>query len=391
MANQYAPSFMQGKAVTQEEALAARSGDKLQDRLNMNNKRASFNDTGKYSVSNLMYPEDLISMSANEKYPRNGGTEYGNNYVVFYINVNESSKLLKDQNPYTGNKIVSDWSETEKTRLAGQNVSENTAATGSAVEGAIAGGVVKGDVTGAAAGAGLNIAGTKVIGTQVPNFTRQMKRLASAIALHTPNQHTARYSANWEDQSTAAFQLAMRGGEGLVKAVAEGFNKQAISNENMQLAKDIGATMALNTIGGKDAISAITGLATNPKKEQIFKGVDFRTWSFEYQFFPKSRQEMENVQNIIYMFKLHMHPEYKDANNFLYIYPSEFDIVHYNGTTENLNLPKHTSCVLTELVVNYAPQSQFTSFENGAPTQINIQMTFKELTQMSKERIMEGF
>ena len=91
------------------------------------------------------------------------------------------------------------------------------------------------------------------------------------------------------------------------------------------------------------------------------------------------------------MFKLHMQPEYKDANNFLYIYPSEFDIVHYNGLDENLHLPRHTSCVLTDLSINYAPQSQFTSFEGGIPSQINISMTFKELVQMSKERIQEGF
>lgn len=390
MANQYAPSFMQGKPISQSEALSSRSGDKLQDRLLMENNRVSF-DASKYSVSNLMYPADLISNSANQKYPTSGGTEYGNNYVIFYINVNESSKLLKNQNAYTGNKVVDDWKETDKTRLAGMNVTKGQAEMGGAVEGAVAGGIIKGDVKGAAAGGLINVAGTEIIATQVPNFTRQMKRLAAAIALHTPNQHTARYSANWEDTSTSAFQLAMRGGEGLVRAVAEGYNKQAVSDETKQLAKDIASTIALSAVGGKDAISAVTGLAVNPKKEQVFKGVDFRTWSFEYQFFPKSRQELENVQNIIYMFKLHMHPEYKDSNNFLYIYPSEFDIVHYNGTTENMNLPRHTSCVLTEMVVNYAPQSQFTSFENGAPTQINIQMTFKELIQMSKERIQEGF
>ena len=376
-------------AKTYEEWAAKRyrTGDKLEDRLNMDNTRTSYNNDGRYSVANLMYPTDLISQTANDKYPNKGGTEYGSNYVIFYINVNESSKLLKNKN----NTVMADWTETEKTRLAGQNITMGMAEKGGAVEGAIAGGIVKQDWTGAGAGAFLNVAGIDVIGTQVPHFTRQMKRLSAAIALHTPNQHTARYSANWEDTSTSAFQLAMKGGEGLVRAVAEGYNKQAISDETKQLAKDIGATMALSSIGGKDAISSITGLAVNPKKEQVFKGVDFRTWNFEYQFFPKSKQEMENVQNIIYMFKLHMHPEYKDSNNFLYIYPSEFDIVHYNGTTENLNLPRHTSCVLTEMVVNYAPQSQFTSFEYGAPTQINVQLTFKELVQMSKERIMEGF
>jgi len=387
MADQYAPSFMQGKPMTQRDALASKSGDPINDRIKLQNTRSSFNQNGQYSVSNLMYPENLISVNSNSKHPNVGGTEYGNNYVIFYINISDSSKLIKEQKQET----VSDIPQIDKTRLAGQKITEDQAATGMTVEGMVAGGALRGDTSGAVIGGGIGNFGAKVIGTQSPTFSKQMKRLAAAIALHTPNQHSARYSANYDDVSTSAFQLAMKGGEGFIRAVTEGVSKRAISNESSQLTKDIAATVVMNTLPGKDSMSAITGLATNPKKEQVFRGVDFRTWNFEYQFFPRSRQEMENVQNIIYMFKLHMHPEYKDANNFLYIYPSEFDIVHYNGTTENLNLPRHTSCVLTEMVVNYTPQTQFTSFEYGAPTQINIQLTFKELVQMSKERIQEGY
>jgi hypothetical protein len=370
-------------------------GSKLYDLKQLGAKRTSFNEKNDYRVTNLMYPSDLLSVSSDaEKYKNKGSSAYGNNYVVFYINVNQSSKLLKDQDQYYGNKTVADWTPAQTDRLAGQNITAEQAEAASATQGAIAGGLLSGDVSGAAKGAGVGFIGAAVIGTQTANFSKQMKRLQSAIALHTPNNITARYSANWEETNTDMFQLAMRGGEALVNALKEGASGNGISDETSGDTKTIGAALALNAstpIPGKEAISVITGLAANPKKEQMFKGVDFRTWNFEYQFFPRSKEEYQNVQNIIYLFKLHMHPEYKDANNFLYIYPSEFDIVHYNGVDENFNLPRHTSCVLTELVVNYAPQSQFTSFAGGAPTQINITLTFKELVQMSKERIMEGF
>ena len=384
----YAPSFMTGKT----EAASA-TGDKLYDLKQLAGKRTSFNETGAYRVDNLMYPSDLMSANADgsKKYPRSGNSEYGNNYVIFYINVNESSKLLKDQTQWYGNKTVGDITPTDQTRLAGQKITEGQALTGSAGEGAVAGGLVGGNFKGAAIGAAGGLVGTAVIGTQVPNFSRQMKRLTTAIALHTPNNFSAHYSANYEERDTNLFQMAMSGGQGLANAAKDGFNKQNISDSDKQNLEAIGAAISLNTVPGKDAISTITGLAANPKKEQIFRGVDFRTWQFEYQFYPRSKEELINVQNIIYLFKLHMHPEYKDANNFLYLYPSEFDIVHYNGVDENFNLPRHTSCVMTDLTVNYAPQAQFTSFENGAPTQINITMTFKELVQMSKERIQEGF
>jgi hypothetical protein len=138
------------------------------------------------------------------------------------------------------------------------------------------------------------------------------------------------------------------------------------------------------------ANSVATGLAANPKKEQVFGGVDFRTFQIEYQFFPRDENEARNVRNIIKEFKYHMHPEFKDSNNFVYIYPSEFDIFYYQNGKENLNIHRHTSCVLTELSVNYTPNGAFTTFADGMPTQINVQMSFRELALLTKDKIEDG-
>jgi hypothetical protein len=86
-----------------------------------------------------------------------------------------------------------------------------------------------------------------------------------------------------------------------------------------------------------------------------------------------------------------MHPEYKDSNNFLFIYPSEFDITYYTNGQENLNLNRHTSCVLTDMNVNYTPNQMFTSFADGMPTHIEITLTFKEMAILTKKEIDLGF
>jgi hypothetical protein len=85
-----------------------------------------------------------------------------------------------------------------------------------------------------------------------------------------------------------------------------------------------------------------------------------------------------------------MHPEYKDANNFLFLYPSEFDIEYFHAGKENLNIHRHTSCVLTEMNVNYTPNGNFSTFIEGRPSQINVSLTFKELTVLTKELIAQG-
>jgi hypothetical protein len=56
-----------------------------------------------------------------------------------------------------------------------------------------------------------------------------------------------------------------------------------------------------------------------------------------------------------------------------------------------MNIHRHTSCVLTDLSISYSPQGVFTTFDDGMPTQINVQMTFKELATLSKETIKDGY
>ena len=80
---------------------------------------------------------------------------------------------------------------------------------------------------------------------------------------------------------------------------------------------------------------------------------------------------------------------YTDTDSFLYLYPSEFDITYYTREGENRHIHRHTSCVLTELNISYAPQGNFNVFANGMPTQINITLSFKELAIPTKESIKD--
>lgn len=357
----------------------------------------------KYEIGNYQYPSDLMGLTtigeASTTQPL-----YGGNYVLFYINVNNESKMV--ENPDTPDSLVDvDTSERVKKQLAGREYSQEAVAAANAVE---AGGVVGavtgtggGSLKGMALGASLALAGTASVAANTKNstFSRPQKRLKSVIALHVPNQLSIRYGAGWSEDETFALQALIQGGEAAGRALVEA--GKALTDKNVEGAKgaivngakgisSIVANMALSKGPNAGALSAMTGLAPNPMKEQVFKGVDFRTFTMEYQFAPRSLEESENVSKIIKAFKYHMHPEYKDANNFLFLYPSEFDIEYYHKGEENLHIHRHTSCVLTELNVNYTPNGNFSTFVGGRPTQINVTMTFKELTVLTKELIAEG-
>jgi len=128
----------------------------------------------------------------------------------------------------------------------------------------------------------------------------------------------------------------------------------------------------------------------NPRKEQLFRSVDNRRFTFEYQFAPRSEAEAKNIKRIINTFKYHMHPEYLDNSSKLaYLFPSEFDIVHMFNNKESEHMNKISTCVLAEMTVNYSPNGQFSTHTDGFPTQINVQLTFIELETLTKERFMD--
>ena len=351
---------------------------------------ASF-DLNTYKIEQHAYPSDLMSPIG----------EYGGNYVIFYINVAIDSKLLKDPSVQTVNDatprdvgdaaaISNKYQSGAAGLVAGQT---GVALGGLALGGGLTSQTTKNGYTSTGVSSatyktlGTAAVGAGVISSVASTFSGQKKRLATAIALHTPNNLSTTYSVNYDEEDTDTFAMGLAA----VGEISPAFKKAAEQKGMSDVSGSIAAAVLAQglKLPGSAGISKVTGLAQNPRKEQIFKHVNFRQFTFDYQFYPRDAKEAENVLNIIYQFKLHMHPEFKDANNFLYIYPSEFDIFYYNGGKENLNINRHTSCVLTDMVVNYSPNGQFTSFANGMPTQINVTLTFKELATLTKEKIQD--
>lgn len=394
----------------------------------INELRRDYKKT-QYDTRGLMYPSDLMG--------ENG--PYGGNYVIFYVSVHQDSVLSRGK-PDTEFVDAANVTRGQQSELSGVSAGGLTAAvlavgatTGyaSGVSEKVARGLgvdltdrgsTVGKVVDTVGGAAVGAAVIGAVG-RAKSAYKQQKR---AIALYVPTDLQVKYGVTWEETSLAGTTALAMIMEGAGKALAAGTAGAAVGalagaalggrgNRGRgamvgaalggglagsvtlgatagPVAANYGAGLALQVPGAGEALSKASGVAANPKKEQLFKAVDYRTFSFTYQFFPRSPEEAANVRDIITEFKLHMHPEFKDATgNFLYIYPSEFDIVYYQNGKENLNFPRHTSCVLTDMSVAYTPQGILTTFPDGMPTQINVSLTFKELALLTKESILNGY
>ena len=340
-------------------------------------KRTPFEE-GKYDIKNHSYPNDLMAPDGR----------YGGNFVMFYINVSTESKLLTKHNAAT----VDDYSPRDRGDLVAMNMSKEGLGGSVGATVLVEAGAALGIAGGAKAAAkAVPVAATSTVGVEIaatlaPDAKRSQKRLKTAIALHIPNQLSVRYGVQWSEDDTAVLAMANAGGTEIMKAL-QADKKSDVTGVGAAII----ANLALSKGPQAAGVSAALGLAANPKKEQVFKGVDFRTFSFEYQFFPRDIDEANNVLRIIEEFKYHMHPEFKeDTNNFVYVYPSEFDITYFTNNRENRKLHRHASCVLTDININYTPNGVFTTLPNGMPAQINMTLNFRELALMTKDKIKDG-
>lgn len=356
-----------------------------EERLSRLGDPNAYAESNKYDVKNLSFPYDLLN-----------NRQYGGNYAIFYINVQSDSKLITKKGATTVD--VTDRNVGSYLSGAGLTQGGTIAATGAigATGGSIASIVTnnKSDIVkGAALGGGAataQIAAAQKVDLSA-EVSKPLKRLQTAIALHMPNQLNTRYGAQYDEQDTSIFQAFALGGSSLIDAAATASTSSASAGID-KLKSEVLPIIASQTAKvTPDALQRLTRSAPNPKKEQMFRGVDFRNFTFSYEFFPRSQQEANNILGIIKTFKYHMHPEFIDNQQFLFSYPSEFDIKFYKNGEENTRINKITSCVLVDLSINYTPSGVFNTFADGTPTQINVNMTFKELAVLDKDKIDMGF
>lgn len=220
----------------------------------------------------------------------------------------------------------------------------------------------------------------------------------TTIDLYMPPSIQSSYSTNW--QST---ELGIAGGAidaGAALANSESFIDTAkkIGNYFTESFGESTVRTITGTIQGitpmnlKDAVEIFTTTSKNPYMEMLFRGVNNRTFTFDFKFIPRNEREQRTVKNIIQEFKFNQAPEFKyDHNNSYMLFPSEFDIQFIHKGQENNWLFKISTCALTNVTVNYSPENQYASHADGSPFSTSLTLTFTELPILSKEDHERGF
>ena len=240
-------------------------------------------------------------------------------------------------------------------------------------------------------------------------------KLKTSIALYIPpNSLTTTINQNYQDLEGGASR-AVLGGAGRTEGFAV-----------IEAAKNLFSEGGMKTIAGvlesqtskvkqlADFRAAGTGLAQNNHVALTYRGpAGFREHTFAFQFFPKHKDEADEVRKIIKDFQNGSTPRrvstFGGGNKLLAPYfasPRQWTIKFIagkSGTTgrggsggggtaagENPYLPKIKRSVITSFGVNHDPDSVISFHKDGSPVHSTLTLTFKEIDHVISEDAVDA-
>jgi hypothetical protein len=359
--------------------------------------RSGFGATG--ALLNDPYQSNLL------KYPADLGATDKGHYMV--IHVNEQKKSRFAMNADTGDLPTVAQRQAYGISTLGSNASD--VLTGSQnIANRLSGGAIDNffnDITSKLSSWGIstNSSDYGISATRESfstDFLRTIQRTTDTIALYMPDTLAFNYHQSYSDINlggdlTAA---ALAGGSSIVDAINNnpGDIKGALTEGLQNLSPFVLSVLGQQNKQFNAGVIAATQMVQNPMMELLYTSPAFRTFQFDFMFYPRDEQEAIEVQKILDKLRFHQAPEIaENTNSFFLVPPSEFDIKFYYNGKENDNIPKISTCVLETITVDYAPNG-FSAYEvqnepypsvgrTGMPVAIRLSLQFKETEYLTKQ------
>ena len=227
----------------------------------------------------------------------------------------------------------------------------------------------------------------------IADRTGNRETLGSVI-LPIPGGIQDNQQVRWTSDSINPLQLAVSASvlAGIEKGIGQGLDtageyiKTALSSPDTK--KALGTYLAGQAAGAQNLLTRTTGAVLNPNMELLFNAPDLRNFTFSFLLAPRSEAEAMTVVRIIRFFKQGMAPIRSKARLFLKS-PHTFRLAYKQanasvrnayGTNDHPYLNKFKECALGSFGVNYTPNGQYSTYEDGVMTAYQITMNFRELT-----------
>ena len=151
-----------------------------------------------------------------------------------------------------------------------------------------------------------------------------------------------------------------------------------------------------NRFGG-DTGRLLVGSAPNPNTRALFKQVGIRSFQVSYKMIPDSKEEAENIKEIIKEFRKEMYPvpQFVGQTVSSFKFPKLFKIRFYLGNDDKYEIePKLQPAYLQSFTVSYnsGGNAIMSDGKGGLSfSETDINMTFMEYRAQHQNDILKGF
>lgn len=221
---------------------------------------------------------------------------------------------------------------------------------------------------------------------------KKFDRTKHMISLYMPPNVTIDHKTNYSSENIGLIDRLIRN---LKNVTTEGVSGESI-NDAVDTAKNIA-----DKLGQQKAQLESNEPFVVDRQEVLFQGIDFRTFSFEYNFIPTSESELKSVYNICELFRYHSRPRIEDSNEGAYdfVIPSRFLIQFMYRSKENTFLNRIGTVVCTNVSITYGDGDTWKTFRpvagahfsGTAPVKTNLKLEFQEIDLIDKDAINLGF
>lgn len=265
-----------------------------------------------------------------------------------------------------------------------------------------------------------------------PTYKKKTKEKLANISLYMPDTLNMQYNSSYTDVSLTS-ELGTKGYIGnAISDALKANDKGGAGAIQSVLLNEYGAALATKKVGdllGPNVgtlLQQAAGIYINPQIQLLYKGTGLRSFQLEFVFTPKSSQEAQVAKDICDSFAFYSLPgfgasgggqagqflkppqlfkisfKFLGKNDILGSVSSVFSSALSNSGLGFLNTTNPTSsinngqaakimtvneCVLTNVIVDYAPNGQWSAYNDGYPIQTSLTLQFTEIQMPTKEDI----
>ena len=229
------------------------------------------------------------------------------------------------------------------------------------------------------------------------------------IELPMPQEVNDSNQVTWGDDKMNAIQLAglaiakdimeegpanaIQKSQQAIRAMMSGVKLPDIGTETTNAVRAALAGAAVGALGGNvsadSVIARSTGQILNSNLELLFQGVNLRTFPYSITFSPRSTDEALVVKAIIRSLKQSMSPKagnYNGSAQGIFLQsPDLFQLEYLKDGASHPFLNKFKLAALTGMSVNYTNSGTYSSYEDGTPVNLRMDLTFKEINPIYHE------